>query len=97
MLVTPKKLRQSRWSTLLLVAAAFVQLTGSASAQNQLMPGPPVPHGVKKVRRWKTNDGKSKSTTITKLRPKSFLIKSPKNPWADVRPTTAAPTSKNNQ
>ena len=97
MLVTPKKLRQSRWSTLLLVAAAFVQLTGSASAQNQLMPGSPVPHGGQKSetledqRRQKQIDNDYKAAT------KIIPDQKPKNPWADVRPTTAAPTSKNNQ
>ena len=80
---------------LLLVAAALAPLTGGASAQNTPMGGP-LHHRVQETtpeeqRQQKQIDNDYKAAT------KIIPDQKPKDPWADVRPTTAAPASKNKQ
>jgi len=85
--VGSKKLMQSRWSTLLLVAAALAPLTGSASAQMSGGAGParPRPPDVEPTpleqQRQKQIDNDYKAAA------KNIPAQKPKDPWGDVRPT----------
>jgi hypothetical protein len=80
--------------TLLLLAGALVLLTERASAQ--MGRGPPRPGDNQSEspvdqQRRKQIDNDYKAAT------KIVPDQKPKDPWADVRPTTAVPTPKNNQ
>jgi len=93
--VGPKKLMQSRWSTLLLVAAALALLSGSASAQMsggagpaRPRPGPDVGPTPLEQQRQKQIDNDYKAAT------KIVPDQKPKDPWADVRSAPTAPAPK---
>ena len=80
----------------LLLAAVLALLSGSASAQmsgggHPPRPGPNTGPTPEEERQQKQIDNDYKAAT------KIIPDQKPKDPWADVRPTTAAPTSKNNQ
>ena len=83
----PKKLMKSRWSTLLLVAAALALLSGSASAQmshgaGPPRPGPDVGPTPLEQQRQKQIDNDYKAAT------KNIPNQKPKDPWGDIRSST---------
>ena len=87
--VGPKKLMKSRWSTLLLVAAALALLSGSASAQMsggagpaRPRPGPDVGPTPLEQQRQKQIDNDYKAAT------KNIPNQKPKDPWGDIRSST---------
>ena len=94
MLAAPNKLTQFGWSKLLLVAAALAVLTGSASAQNPLMPSVHLGGGQKRQltpeeqERQKQLDNDYKAATGKVPDQKAI------DPWADVRPTPGTPSPK---
>jgi hypothetical protein len=102
MLVAPKKLTQSGWSKLLLLAAALALLTGSASAQPAQTEMSPLVPGIslgKEQKRSLTPEEQERQKKIDedyRAATKKIPEQKANDPWADVRPapTTSAPKKK---
>ena len=92
MLAAPNKLTQFGWSKLLLVAAALAVLTGSASAQNPLMPG--VSLGGQQKRQLTPEEQERRKQIDNDYKAATGKIPDQKatDPWADVRPTPGTPS-----
>jgi hypothetical protein len=88
-------LTKGLWSKPLLLAAALALLSGSASAQ--MGRGPP-PGGAPDIGPTPLEQQRQKQIDNDyKAAAKNIPNQKPKDPWGDVRPTPAAPTSKNKQ
>jgi len=95
--VAPKKLRQSGWSKFLLLAVALALLTGTASAQNPLMPG--ISLGEKEKRQL-TPEEQERQKQIDqdyKAATKKVPDQKATDPWASVRPTPTVTAPKKKQ
>ena len=94
MLTAPNKLTQFGWSKLLLVAAALALLTGSASAQNPLMPG--VSLGGERKRQLTPEEQERQKQLDNDYKAATGKIPDQKatDPCADVRPTPGTPSPK---
>jgi|SRR5215471_8616504 len=92
----PNKLTQFGWSKLLLVAAALAVLTGSASAQNPLMPGVSLGGEQKRQLTPEEQERQKQIDNDYKAAAKKIPDQKAIDPWADVRtgPTVAAPKRK---
>ena len=92
MLAAPNKLTQFGWSKLLLVAAALAVLTGSASAQNPLMPG--VSLGGQQKRQLTPEEQERRKQIDNDYKAATSKVPDQKatDPWADVRPTPGTPS-----
>ena len=90
----PNKLSQFRWSKLLLVAAGLAVLTGSASAQNPLMPG--VSLGGEQKRQLTPEEKERQKQLDNDYNAATGKVPDQKatDPWANVRPTPGTPNPK---
>src|SRR5215471_11191476 len=90
----PNKLSQFGWSKLLLVAAGLAVLTGSASAQNPLMPG--VSLGGEQKRQLTPEEKERQKQLDNDYKAATGKVPDQKatDPWANVRPTPGSPNPK---
>jgi len=90
----PNKLSQFGWSKLLLVAAGLAVLTGSASAQNPLMPG--VSLGGEQKRQLTPEEKERQKQLDNDYNAATGKVPDQKatDPWANVRPTPGTPNPK---
>jgi hypothetical protein len=90
----PNKLPQFGWSKLLLVAAGLAVLTGSASAQNPLMPG--VSLGGEQKRQLTPEEKERQKQLDNDYNAATGKVPDQKatDPWANVRPTPGTPNPK---
>jgi len=90
----PNKLSQFGWSKLLLVAAGLAVLTGSASAQNPLMPG--VSLGGEQKRQLTPEEKERQKQLDNDYKAATGKVPDQKatDPWANVRPTPGTPNPK---
>ncbi len=91
-----KRLTQSRWSKLIPLAATLALLTTSASAQ---MPMPSMSLQGEKKRALTPEEQERQKQLDNDYRAATGKIPDQKanDPWADVRPTPAAPAPKKKQ
>ena len=90
----PNKLSQFGWSKLLLVAAGLAVLTGSAFAQNPLMPG--VSLGGEQKRQLTPEEKERQKQLDNDYNAATGKVPDQKatDPWANVRPTPGTPNPK---
>jgi hypothetical protein len=88
MVVVPRKLTQSKWSKeLLLLAAALALVTGSASAQNPLMPGISLGGEHKRQLTPEEQEREKQIDNDYKAATKKIPDQEASDPWTGVRPT----------
>jgi hypothetical protein len=95
--VAPKKLTQSGWSKFLLLAVALALLTGTASAQNPLMPGISLGKEQKRKLTPEEQEQQKQLDQDYKAATKKVPDQKATDPWASVRPTPTVPAPKKKQ
>jgi len=95
--VAPKKLTQSGWSKFLLLAVALALLTGTASAQNPLMPGISLGKEQKRKLTPEEQEQQKQLDQDYKAATKKVPDQKATDPWASVRPTPTVPAKKKQQ
>ena len=95
-MLVAKKLTQSGWSKFLLPAVALALLTGSASAQNPLMPSVSLGKEQKRQLTPEEQERQKQLDQDYKAATKKVPDQKATDPWASVRPTptVAAPKKK---
>ena len=95
--MAPKKLTQSGWSKFLLLAVALALLTGTASAQNPLMPGISLGKEQKRKLTPEEQEQQKQLDQDYKAATKKVPDQKATDPWASVRPTPTVPAPKKKQ
>ena len=95
--MAPKKLTQSGWSKFLLLAVALALLTGTASAQNPLMPGISLGKEQKRKLTPEEQEQQKQLDQDYKAAAKKVPDQKATDPWASVRPTPTVPAKKKQQ
>ena len=95
--MAPKKLTQSGWSKFLLLAVALALLTGTASAQNPLMPGISLGKEQKRKLTPEEQEQQKQIDQDYKAATKKVPEQKANDPWASVRPTPTVPAKKKQQ
>ena len=95
--MAPKKLTQSGWSKFLLLAVALALLTGTASAQNPLMPGISLGKEQKRKLTPEEQEQQKQLDQDYKAATKKVPDQKATDPWASVRPTPTVPAKKKQQ
>ena len=95
--MAPKKVTQSGWSKFLLLAVALALLTGTASAQNPLMPGISLGKEQKRKLTPEEQEQQKQLDQDYKAATKKVPDQKATDPWASVRPTPTVPAPKKKQ
>ena len=92
--MAPKKLTQSGWSKFLLLAVALALLTGTASAQNPLMPSVSLGGGQKRQLTPEEQERQKQIDNDYKAATSRVPDQKANDPWAAIRPAPSTPSPK---
>ena len=95
--MAPKKVTQSGWSKFLLLAVALALLTGTASAQNPLMPSFHLGGEQKRQLTPEEQEQQKQLDQDYKAATKKVPDQKATDPWASVRPTQTVTAPKKKQ
>ena len=92
--MAPKKLTQSGWSKFLLLAVALALLTGTASAQNPLMPSFHLGGEQKRQLTPEEQERQKQIDNDYKAATSRVPDQKANDPWAAIRPAPSTPSPK---